>query len=126
MKSYDSNITVKIISNKNENTYVINQTNISNRLYKQEILEPENIKGVIMTKESDRCKKLEHRTFDEKHNYVKRLNRIEGQVRGINKMIEEDRYLSQNEIAKILNCSQTTYSIYETGDLNISVGSLIK
>lgn len=45
-----------------------------------------------MTKESDRCKKLEHRTFDEKHNYVKRLNRIEGQVRGINKMIEEDRH----------------------------------
>ena len=42
------------------------------------------------------------------------------------KMIEEDRYLSQNEIAKILNCSQTTYSIYETGDLNISVDSLIK
>lgn len=41
-------------------------------------------------------------------------------------MIEEDRYLSQNEIAKILNCSQTTYSIYETGDLNISVDSLIK
>ena len=42
------------------------------------------------------------------------------------KIIEEDRYLSQNEIAKILNCSQTTYSIYETGDLNISVDSLIK
>ena len=42
------------------------------------------------------------------------------------KMIEEDRYLSQNEIAKILNCSQTTYSRYETGDLNIPVDSLIK
>ena len=39
------------------------------------------------------------------------------------KMIEED---SQNEIAKILNCSQTTYSRYETGDLNIPVDSLIK
>lgn len=42
------------------------------------------------------------------------------------KMIEEDRYFSQNEIAKILNCSQTTYSRYETGDLNIPVDSLIK
>ena len=40
--------------------------------------------------------------------------------------LREDKDLSQIEIAKILNCSQTTYSIYETGDLNISVDSLIK
>ena len=45
-----------------------------------------------MAKESDRCTKLLHRTEEEKHNYIKRLNRIEGQVRGINKMIEEDRH----------------------------------
>ena len=40
--------------------------------------------------------------------------------------LREDKDLSQNEIAKILNCSQTTYSRYETGDLNIPVASLIK
>ena len=40
--------------------------------------------------------------------------------------LREDKDLSQNEIAKILNCSQTTYSRYETGDLNIPVDSLIK
>ena len=33
--------------------------------------------------------------------------------------LREDKDLSQNEIAKILNCSQTTYSRYETGDLNL-------
>ena len=45
-----------------------------------------------MAKESDRCTKLVHRKKKKKHNYIKRLNRIEGQVRGINKMIEEDRH----------------------------------
>lgn len=40
--------------------------------------------------------------------------------------LREDKDLSQNEIAKILNCSQTTYSRYETGELNIPVDSLIK
>ena len=45
-----------------------------------------------MIKESDGCKGLVHRNDDVKHDYVKRLNRIEGQVRGISKMICEDRY----------------------------------
>ena len=40
--------------------------------------------------------------------------------------LREDKDLSQEKIAKILNCSQTTYSRYETGDLNIPVDSLIK
>ncbi|MGN0993166.1 MAG: metal-sensing transcriptional repressor, partial [Bacilli bacterium] len=39
-----------------------------------------------------RCKRLVHRSDDVKHDYVKRLNRIEGQVRGISKMICEDRH----------------------------------
>ena len=33
-----------------------------------------------------------HRTEEEKKNLTKRLNIIEGQVRGINQMIAEDRY----------------------------------
>ncbi len=45
-----------------------------------------------MTRESDRCKREVHRTEEEKCNYIKRLNRIEGQVRGISKMISEDRH----------------------------------
>ena len=50
------------------------------------------VRRIVMTKESDRCKGLVHRSDDVKHDYVKRLNRIEGQVRGISKMICEDRY----------------------------------
>lgn len=33
-----------------------------------------------------------HRTEEEKEVLIKRLSRIEGQVRGIKKMIEDDRY----------------------------------
>lgn len=40
--------------------------------------------------------------------------------------LREENDLSQSKIAKILNCSQTTYLRYKTGDLNIPVGALIK
>lgn len=35
------------------------------------------------------------------------------------KDLREDMDLTQKEIADMLNCSQTTYSRYETGDLNV-------
>lgn len=38
------------------------------------------------------CTRLKHRTEDEKNNLIKRLKVIEGQVCGICKMIENDRY----------------------------------
>ena len=38
----------------------------------------------------------------------------------------EDRDLTQKQIAKILGCSQTTYSRYETGNLNVPVDILKK
>ena len=40
--------------------------------------------------------------------------------------LREDNDLSQSKIAKILDCSQATYSRYETEDLNIPVDSLVK
>ncbi len=36
--------------------------------------------------------KSTYRTSDEKRIITNRLNRIEGQIRGINKMVKEDRY----------------------------------
>lgn len=44
-----------------------------------------------MTKEKNRCELKQHRTEEQNILYTKRLNRIEGQVRGINKMINNDR-----------------------------------
>lgn len=38
------------------------------------------------------CKKKTHREAEEKKAICNRLNRIEGQIRGIKKMVEEDSY----------------------------------
>lgn len=35
--------------------------------------------------------------------------------------IREDRDLTQEKLAKILNCSQQTYSRYETGEITIDI-----
>ena len=40
--------------------------------------------------------------------------------------IREDNDLTQEQIAKILNCSQQTYSRYETGEIRIDINQLIK
>lgn len=38
------------------------------------------------------CNKTKHRSEDEVKDLLKRLNRIEGQIRGIKRMVEEDSY----------------------------------
>lgn len=38
--------------------------------------------------------------------------------------LREDRDLTQKDLAKLLNCSQSTYSRYETGKLNIPIDIL--
>lgn len=42
------------------------------------------------------------------------------------KDLREDRDLNQEEIAKMLNISQTNYSKYELGKINIPISSLKK
>lgn len=40
--------------------------------------------------------------------------------------IREDKDLTQTQISKILNCTQQTYSRYETGEITININDLIK
>ncbi len=40
--------------------------------------------------------------------------------------LREDNDLTQSKVASVIICSQTTYSRYETGNLNIPVEALIK
>ena len=44
-----------------------------------------------MKKINEHENKLKHRTEEEKKQYSRRINRINGQINGINKMIDEDR-----------------------------------
>ena len=40
--------------------------------------------------------------------------------------LREDRDLTQKELAKVLGCTQQTYSRYETGEITIDIFNLIK
>lgn len=43
-------------------------------------------------KNCENCKRSKHRTEEEKKYLKTRLSTIEGQVRGVSKMVEEDKY----------------------------------
>lgn len=60
-------------------------------------------------KEETRCEIKEHHTAVEKDRFIKRLNKIEGQVRGINKMIQVDRHCDDVliQIAAVTNSLKT-------------------
>lgn len=48
-----------------------------------------------MAKECIKCTRSKQRTEDEKKKLKKRLKTIEGQVRGISQMVEDDRYCDE-------------------------------
>ena len=39
--------------------------------------------------------------------------------------VREDNDYTQTKIAKLLNCTQQTYSRYETGEITIDINSLV-
>lgn len=47
ISSYKAVLNIKIKSNKNENDYKMEQTYIAPNIYKQIVMEPENLKGII-------------------------------------------------------------------------------
>ena len=65
-----------------------------------------------MNKEENRCKRITHRSQEDINKYVKRLNRIEGQIRGISRMIEEDRHCDDI----LIQISATTAAIKSLGE----------
>lgn len=79
MNSYKANVTVKIKNNRIENTYIIKQENLKNKMFKQEILEPQNIKGTIIKYNGE---KLEVKNT--------KLN--------LSKMYDKYPYLTENEL----------------------------
>ena len=79
MKSYKANAKIKVVSNKNENTYEIEQQNIGKEEYKQIVKEPREIEGMeIIFKEN----KLE----------------IKNTKLNLNKIYENYKYITENEL----------------------------
>ena len=58
------------------------------------------------------CKKNKHRCEEEKQIIIKRLNVIEGQIRGIKQMVEDDRYCSDI----IMQLSASMHSLKSLGN----------
>ena len=40
--------------------------------------------------------------------------------------LREDKDLTQKQLSEVLNCTQQTYSRYETGEITIDINNIIK
>ena len=63
--------------------------------------------------------------FNMQYSHIIKLRRVITMYKRLRDM-REDKDLRQREIAEILNVSQTTYSRYESGELDIPSAALIK
>lgn len=74
ISSYEVQVTVNITSNKNNNKYILNQTYQSPNKSIQEVLEPNNIKGVKIENDGEKTKienaNLNLNTILENYNYL--------------------------------------------------------
>lgn len=79
INSYQSEIEVEVKSNKNTNKYKINQIYVNDEKNIQEVIEPENIKGIKIIKEKNKIK-------------------IENTRLNLTKVIEDYKDITQNKI----------------------------
>lgn len=74
ISSYNLKVTVEVISNKNNNKYILNQEYTEPNISKQEVIEPSNIAGIKITKDGSNLKlensKLNLNTIFENYNYL--------------------------------------------------------
>lgn len=56
LSSYEATVQIEIISNKNSNNYLLKQKFNNQNTFKQEVLEPSNIEGTIITYEENTLK----------------------------------------------------------------------
>lgn len=56
ISSYEADISLEVTSNKNTNKYRLIQKYASPNIFKQEVLEPNNIKGLITTYDGENLK----------------------------------------------------------------------
>lgn len=80
ISSYEADISLEVISNKNSNVYRITQKYASPNIFKQEVMEPENIKGLTTTFDGNSLK-------------------IENTNIGLNEVFENYKYITQNSLS---------------------------
>ena len=74
ISSYNLKVTVEVISNKNNNKYILNQQYAEPNISKQEVIEPSNIAGIKITNDGTNLKiensQLNLNTIFENYNYL--------------------------------------------------------
>ncbi len=87
ISSYEAKIEVEIYSNKNTNKYILKQEYSMPNIFKQEVIEPENIKGLTTTFDGTNLI-LENSTLNLKTLY-ENYNSIHGSSLSLNCFIDE-------------------------------------
>ena len=95
ISSYEATIDVEVTSNKNTNKYIIKQKCENTKKIMQEVIEPDNIKGVKIIKDDDNLK-IENTDLNlgmvlEKYNY------ISDNVLDLNAFIEDYKNYNESE-----------------------------
>lgn len=114
MNSYDANVEITIISNKNENTYKMNQQNIGAKCYKQTIQEPVKIAGTEIIFEENKLEikntKLNLSKIYENYHYISENALL------LSSFVTE--YTDENEIKQIEKDNQIILEIKIKNDQN--------
>ena len=79
ISSYEANITIEVKSNKNSNQYVAKQQFVQPNIFKQEIIQPDNIQGLTTTYDGT-CLKIENTDLN------------------LTKIYEQYQYISENSL----------------------------
>ena len=122
ISSYEANVTVEVYSNKNTNKYIMNQKYIAPNIFKQEIIEPSNIKGLTITNDGENVvvenKILDLKTLYENFNdslsNLDLMSFINEYKEGINseKEEQEKEIILKTEITKNKNKYQMYQNLY--------------
>lgn len=103
ISSYEADISLEVRSNKNTNKYRLKQQYESSNVFKQEVLEPENIQGLITIYDGKNLK-------------------IENTKLGLNQIYENYQYVSENSLCLynfIEDYKKSDTSKYEENEDNI-------
>lgn len=124
ISSYEANVTIEVKSNKNTNKYVANQKYVAPNTFKQEILEPQSIKGLTIVTDGGNVT-LENKTLNLKTLY----ENFNGNVSNLSlvSFIEEYKNDSEAEVEETeeeiimktrINKNQNKYQMYQNLYIN--------
>ncbi len=68
ISSYEATVEIEVISNKNQNKYIMKQQYIKENIFKQEVLEPNALKGLTITSDGNNVS-IENKILDLKNVY---------------------------------------------------------